>query len=63
MKSLVAKAPRGARKGVKLREEGECEWEGAHRRGVVLGAGIGLLLDLGDTYLGVPFMMLYIFFL
>lgn len=60
MKSLVAKAPRGARKGVKLREEGECEWKGAHRRGVVLGAGIGLLLDLGDTYLAVPFTIFFL---
>ena len=30
---------------------------------VFLGAGNGLLLDSGDGYLGVPFFMLYFFFL
>lgn len=36
--------------------------KGHMEEGVVLGARNGVLLDLGDNYLGVPFMMLYISF-
>lgn len=55
MKSLVARAQRGARKCITIGEEGEM-WlgRGTEGRDVVLGAEIGLLLDLGDTHLVFP---------